>query len=108
MVRILTIFLLIFITVDATEFEQNCLKCHGKDFKFQIFLNRYTLKYSSKEKIKEAIFSYLKEPTSEKSILPLEYIEEFGLKEKSPLDDVTLRRMVDIYYDKFNVQSRLY
>lgn len=108
MVRLLSFFILFCITIDASEFDKNCFNCHSKDFKFHIIMNKYTLKYSSEQRIKEAIFDYLREPSSEKSILPLEYIQKFGLKEPSPLDDKTLREMIDIYYEKFNLQSKIY
>ncbi|EQB40475.1 hypothetical protein M947_01370 [Sulfurimonas hongkongensis] len=108
MVRLLSVFLLFYITLGASEFDKNCFDCHGKDFKFHIIMKKYTLKYSSEKRIKEAMFDYLREPSPEKSILPLEYIQKFGLKEKSPLDDKTLREMIDIYYDRFNLQSKLF
>ncbi|MCK9454804.1 MAG: hypothetical protein WCY51_02475 [Sulfurimonas sp.] len=108
MVKILAILVLFSTIISASEFEKNCLTCHGGDFKFHIIMNKYTLKYSSEKRIKKAIFEYLKEPSIEKTILPFEYIKRFGLKEKSTLDDKTLRDMVDIYYDKFNLQSKLY
>ncbi|MCK9491726.1 MAG: hypothetical protein M0Q24_06520 [Sulfurimonas sp.] len=108
MVRLLSFFLLFYITLSASEFDKNCFDCHSKDFKFHIIINKYTLKYSSEQKIKEAMVDYLKSPSIEKSILPLEYIQKFGLKEKSPLDDKTLREMIDIYYEKFNLQSKIY
>lgn len=91
----------------SVEFEKNCLSCHGDDFKFNIIMKKYTLKYSSEAKIKKAIFDYLKEPSFENSILPLEYIKKFGIKQKSSLTDDTLEQMVDIYYEKFNLPSKL-
>lgn len=71
-------------------------------------MKKYTLKYSSEERIKKAIFEYLKDPTYDKSILPLEYLKKFGIKKKSELDDKTLKKMIDIYYNKFNLSSKLY
>ena len=108
MVKILSFFLLLCISLGASEFDKNCFDCHSQDFKFHIIMNKYTLKFSSEKRIKEAMFNYLREPSLDKSILPLEYIQKFGLKEKSPLDDKTLREMIDIYYEKFNLQSKLF
>jgi hypothetical protein len=104
-----TALLILFCTLlNASEFDKNCLNCHGGDFKFHVIMKKYTLKYSSEERIKEAIFEYLKEPLSAKSILPSEYIQRFGIKEKSNLDDKTLKKMIDIYYEKFSPRSKLY
>lgn len=108
MVKIALLILMLFSFLNASTFEKNCLSCHGNDFKFNMMMKKYTQKYSSENKIKEAIFNYLKDPTIEKSILPYEYINRFGTKEKTTLDDKTLREMIDIYYDKFNIQSKIY
>lgn len=108
MVKSISIFLIISTLLVGSEFEKNCLTCHGDDFKFNIIMKKYTLKYSSKKRIKRAIFEYLKNPSYEKSILPSDYIKKFGIKEKSPLEDKELNEMIDIYYDKFNLQSKLY
>lgn len=108
MVKKITLFILFCTLLNASEFDKYCLNCHGGDFKFHVIMKKYTLKYSSEKRIKEAIFAYLKEPTAEKSILPLEYIKRFGIKEKSSLDDATLKRMIDIYYKEFGLQPKLY
>ncbi|MCW8895805.1 MAG: hypothetical protein OQK48_04235 [Sulfurimonas sp.] len=104
-----TIFIILFSSIlGASSFEQNCLNCHGDDFKFNMMMKKYTLKYSSEKKIKKAIFEYLKNPTFEKSILPVGYLNRFGIKEKTSLDDKLLKEMIDVYYDKFNMNSKLY
>lgn len=108
MVRTTILIILFSSILSASSFEKNCLNCHGDDFKFNMMLKRYTLKYSSEEKIKKAIFEYLKNPTFEKSILPVGYLNRFGIKEKMTMDDKLLRDMIDIYYDKFNMHSKLY
>ncbi|MDY0116316.1 MAG: hypothetical protein RBR59_01920 [Sulfurimonadaceae bacterium] len=95
-------------TLEGSSFKENCLSCHEDDFKFKVIIKKYTQKYSSEKKIKEAMFLYLREPSVEKAILPYEYISRYGIKEKSDLDDTTLREMIDIYYDEFNIQSKLY
>lgn len=108
MVKKIALFILFSTLLNASEFDKNCLNCHGGDFKFHVIIKKYTLKYSSEEKIKEAIFKYLKEPIAEKSILPAEYIKRFGIKERSSLDDEALKKMIDIYYKKFGLQPKLY
>jgi hypothetical protein len=108
MVKITLFIVILSSFLNASSFEENCLSCHGNDFKFNMMMKKYTQKYSSEKRIKEAIFNYLKEPTVEKSVLPYEYINRFGPKEKTTLDDKTLREMIDIYYDKFNIQSKIY
>lgn len=108
MVKALLFTTLFLSLLDGSTFKENCLSCHEKDFKFNMILKKYTQKYSSERKIKEAIFEYLREPSVEKAILPYEYINRFGIKEKSELDDKTLREMIDIYYEMFNLKDKIY
>ncbi|MDD2906145.1 MAG: hypothetical protein WBK95_04725 [Sulfurimonas sp.] len=108
MVKFLTLLTLFFLHLSAqSDFDKNCMSCHGDDFKFYIIMKKYTLKYSSATSIKKAMFAYLKNPTLEASILPPEYKTKFGIKEKSDLNDETLKQMIDIYYDKYNLASKL-
>lgn len=108
MVKILSVFIICISFLNADRFEQECLTCHGDDFKFNIIMDKYTLKYSSEKRIKEAMFRYLKNPSYESSILPPDYIKKFGIKEKSALEDGLLKQMIDIYYKRFNLASKLY
>jgi hypothetical protein len=108
MVKITLLALSLVTLLSASSFEENCLNCHSRDFKFAMMMKKYTQKYSSERKIKEAIFEYLKNPSADKSVLPYEYINRFGVKEKSTLDDATLREMIDIYYKMFNMKERIY
>lgn len=94
--------------VTASEFEENCLDCHTNDFKFNMMMKKYTTKYSSEKRIKKAIFEYLKNPTEDKSVLPIGYINRFGIKEKTELNDKTLKDMIDRYYKQFNLKSKIY
>ncbi|HUH43383.1 MAG TPA: hypothetical protein VLZ29_09700 [Sulfurimonas sp.] len=108
MVKILLLITLFLGILEASTFKENCLSCHENDFKFTLIIKKYTQKYSSEKKIKEAMFEYLREPTIEKAILPYEYINRFGIKDKSNLDDKTLRDMIDIYYKEFNMKDDIY
>lgn len=108
MVKITLLALSLVTFLSASSFEENCLNCHSRDFKFAMMMKKYTQKYSSERKIKEAIFDYLKNPSADKSVLPYEYINRFGVKEKTTLDDATLREMIDIYYKMFNIKERIY
>ena len=108
MVKITLLALSLVTLLSASSFEENCLNCHSRDFKFAMMMKKYTQKYSSERKIKEAIFEYLKNPSADKSVLPYEYINRFGVKEKSTLDDATLREMIDIYYIMFTMKERIY
>ena len=108
MVRIALSILLVSSFLNASSFEKNCLACHGNQYKFNMMMKKYTLKYSSEEKIKEAIFEYLQNPTYDTSVLPYGYLNRFGIKEESFLDDETLMDMIDIYYKEYNLRDKIY
>ncbi len=100
--------LLIFIQttqLTANSFETNCKKCHFQTRQLQMFISKYTLKYSSEHKIKEAIFKYLKNPTKDNSVMPVGFLNRFGIKEKSNLDDNELKNAIDIYYKEYNLKN---
>ena len=104
---ILMLFLF-FSTADALDFEQSCLKCHSNEFQFQMFMKKYTMKHSSEKRIKKAIFDYLKNPSYSTSLLPFGYLNRFGIKDKTSLDDNKLRDMIDVYYKRYNLKSKIY
>lgn len=108
MVKILTIIFFLATILNASSFEENCLKCHANSYQFNMFMKKYTLKYSSDSKVKEAIFEYLKNPSFEKSVLPYGFLNRFGIKEASSLDTQELKSMIDIYYEKYNMKSKIY
>lgn len=108
MVKSLFLFLILSSFLNASTYEQNCLSCHNNDFKYNMMMKKYTLKYSSEKKIKKAIFDYLKNPSYEKSVLPLGYLNRFGIKDESFLEDELLKDMINIYYEKFNIRSKIF
>lgn len=107
MVKILLLITLLLNSLHGSTFKENCLSCHENDFKFGMIIKKYTQKYSSEARIKEAMFEYLRAPSVEMAILPYEYINRFGIKQKSDLDDKTLKEMIDIYYDEFNIKDKI-
>lgn len=88
-------------------FEQNCKNCHFAPRQLDMFISRYTLKYSSETKIKEAIFKYLKDPKEENSVMPRGFLARFGVKNRSTLDDAILKKSIDQFYDIYNLKKRI-
>jgi hypothetical protein len=105
--NILGIVLLTFIHLNADVFENNCMSCHTNNTQLKMIISRYTLKFSSEEKIKEAIFNYLRNPSKELSSMPLGFLSRFEIKEKSQLSDQELKKAINIYYEKYNLLQLL-
>lgn len=108
MVKIILITIIFYSFLNASAYEDNCLSCHKNDFKYNIMMKKYTLKYSSEKRIKKAIYDYLQNPSYEKSVLPFGYLNRFGIKEKSFLENNILKDMIDIYYKEFNIKSKIH
>jgi hypothetical protein len=66
---------------------------------------KYTLQYSSKKNIKKALFRFLKAPSSNKSIMPYEYIQKIGFKKNSKLSNEDLKKAIDIYYINYKLNN---
>jgi len=101
--NILVIVLLLTTYLNANVFERNCQSCHHNNTQLKMIMSRYTLKFSSEKRIKEAIFTYLKNPSRELSSMPLGFLSRFDIKEKTKLSDEELKEAINIYYKNFNL-----
>jgi len=109
MVKKVFFALLLVSTLNASIFETNCASCH-KSFPVEIdkFLYRYILKYSSEESVKIALIEYLKNPTKGKSVMPEPFILRFGIKKRSTLSNIELKRAIDDYWLMYKINGTLY
>lgn len=107
MYKNLMVIFLLCSSLDADLFENNCLSCHGEG-QLSMFISKYTLEYSSKKKILNAMSKYLTNPSSETSLMPRGFLNRFGLKEKTTLDKATLEKALQIYYQKYSYSTKLY
>jgi hypothetical protein len=100
--------ILITLTLNANELEQNCLKCHIKNqLPTNLIYKRYLMKYSTKNNMKTAIFNYLKNPKIQNSIMPKQFFIKFKIKNNIKLDDKTLKRDIDLFLEKYDIKKRL-
>ena len=91
----------------GNSFEQNCKKCHIVDRQLEMFMSRYLLKYSSEKEVKKAIIGYLNNPKEESSVMPQGFLNRFGAKEKSILNQNELQNAVDVYYKMYAPKYKL-
>jgi len=107
-VRIVMIFLVLFISAQADLYKKNCIKCHQKlPVSIDKYFYRYLLKYSSEEDVKKAMIDYLIHPTKETTVMPISFISRFGIKKKTVLNLHELEQVIDIYWDTYDVSKRL-
>ena len=94
--------------VNNTDLEQKCLHCHQKhQIPSNLISKRYLMKYSTDKRVEEAMFMYLKDPKKEHSIMPAPFFSKFPMKEKSLLDDVSLKQNIKVFFEKYNMKKKL-
>lgn len=106
-----TIFITIILgfTLHANVYEQNCVPCHAKQSEsLEKMFYRYLLRYSSRANVKLSLYTYLKEPQQNLSIMPQAYIKKYGVMPKSTLNSEQLKEAVDIYWQRFDIKNKLY
>ena len=92
----------------AKIYNDNCVACHTvKGLSLQKLFFRYLLKYSSEISVKTALFDYLKNPNPLTSVLSAEDRRRHNIKHKTNLSDEQLRRVIDLYWEKYKVFGRL-
>jgi hypothetical protein len=108
--KLVIFFILSFQTIfaDTTLFDTNCKNCHFSHRQLNIFISRYTLQYSNENDIKKAIFKYLKNPKKENSVMPIGFLNRFGVKKPIQLNDKLLKKSIDQYYQIYNLQKRIH
>ena len=94
--------------VTPEQLEENCLACHREQkLPDNLIYRRYLLRYSSPQRIENALVAYLEHPSKERSIMPSEFFLRFPIKYANKLSAQMLRSHVRAYIDHFDVRKRL-
>lgn len=89
-------------------YEKHCVSCH-KDLPTSLqrmFMN-YLLVYGGEKNLKAGLKHYLKYPSKHISVMSDLFIENYGIKERTKLNDEVLDEVLDIYWNKFKVSGKL-
>ena len=106
--KIVLIFLILFGSLNAGVYEDNCVRCHnGLPVSIDKYFYKYLLIYSSERDMKYAIINYLKVPVKETTVMSDSFISRFGVKKKSRLSEEELQVAVDVYWEKYKVFGKL-
>jgi len=112
MKNIIKIIALIFIystlLFSQNVFERNCQVCH-KHFpaSLQRMFLSYLKVYSGEITMKAALKGYLQNPDKRLSVMSDLFIDRFGIKDKTSLNEKELEEAIDIYWDFYNVRNKL-
>ena len=90
------------------SFKNTCLSCHQQQqIPSALMYKRYLMKYSTNKDMEEAMFTYMKDPQKENSIMPAPFFLKFPMKENIDLDDDTLHKHIKTYLDMFDIKKKL-
>lgn len=109
MVKVL-LFIALFFTIVWSEdtFERRCEACHKVlPTSLQMMLKHYLLVYGGEKNVKAGLKHYLKHPSKEISVMSDLFIDNYGIKQRTTLNDRELEEALDIYWEKFKVIGRL-
>jgi hypothetical protein len=86
-----------------------CNKCHNNFTAppYQKVYKHYLLKYSSKERIKNAMIDFLTSPATQKSAMPKGMKRRFNPDEHIVLDLMVIEKAVDILIEREDMIKRL-
>lgn len=88
--------------------QKECLSCHKKQqVPNALIYKRYLMKYSTDNRIQEAMFKYLKNPQQEDSVMPTPFFGKFPMQEKMTMDDQLLNENIQAYLKKYNIKKKL-
>ena len=108
MVKIILALSIMFSFLNADVYEQNCVQCHKPlHVSIEKHFYDYLLIYSSETDMKNAIISYLNYPAKETSVMSDEFIDKYGIKQKTKLSKEELKEAVDTYWQKYKVFGKL-
>lgn len=105
------VFFSIFVTTyifGTNTYETNCMQCHEKqEISLQMVFKKYLMVHSSKNKFKQHLKQYLKNPSPKNSVMPFGFVERFGTKEPTTLNEKELNDAIEQYYEKYAPKNRL-
>ena len=104
----LVLFILFTSQIQASQYTNNCISCHQKlPVSIDKYFYRYILKYSSEKNVKHEIKHYLQNPSKEKTVMADAFINRFGIKDKSKLNDKELENAINEYWETFKIFGKL-
>ena len=107
--KIILFLLLTFeISAEINSLQSDCLSCHKiQQIPNSLIYRRYLMKYSTQSQIEYAIFTYLKNPQKEISIMPPQFFLKFPMKQFHDTKDRVLHQNIKAYIKKFDIKKKL-
>jgi len=109
MVKKILIILLLGSSVQAQNiYERNCIPCHqNMPTSLQQMFMSYLAAYSGERNVKTILKYYLKHPTKSLSLMSDLFIDTYGIKKETKLNNDELDEAINIYWENFKVFDKL-
>jgi len=89
-------------------YEKKCVPCHKTlPTSLQQMFMKYLESYSGEKNVKTILKFYLKSPMSNLTVMSDLFIDSYGIKEPTKLNDKELDKAIEIYWEKFKVFDKL-
>jgi len=89
-------------------YERHCIECHKPlPTSLQRMFMNYLLVYSGEKNMKAGLKHYLQNPSRDISVMSDLFIDNYGIKNKSKLNEKVLEEAINVYWDKFKVFNKL-
>ena len=89
-------------------YERHCVTCHqALPASLQEMFKRYLLVYSGETNVKAGIKHYLRYPSKDISTMSALFIDTYGIKHETTLNQKELDEAVNTYWEKYKVFGKL-
>ena len=106
--KILIIFLLSASAQAQNIYERNCIPCHrNMPTSLQQMFMSYLAAYSGENNVKTILKYYLNHPTKSLSLMSDLFIDTYGIKKPTKLNNDELDEAINIYWENFKVFDKL-
>lgn len=68
---------------------------------------RYLAAYGGENNVKVGLDHYFHYPSKDISVMPIAFLNSYGINHHSNIDDAELKKAIDIYWEKYKVIGRL-
>lgn len=91
-----------------SAYERNCIPCHQElPTTLQQMFKGYLQTYSGEQNVKAGLKHYLRYPHKSISVMSDLFIDTYGIKKKTTLNEEELNKAINIYWEKFKVFDKL-
>ena len=92
----------------SSVYERNCIPCHRYlPFSLEGMYMEYLKTFGGEVAFKETLKAFLREPKESVSVMSDLFIDRFSVKDKSNLTTEELVEAIDIYWEMYDVRSKL-